>query len=44
MGLSKKKLKAQTKLQDSELQDSLIAAAKEANQKTVKISKDEDLF
>ena len=45
MGLSKKKLKAQTKLQDAELHESLVAAAKNANKNTVsKKTKDDDLF
>lgn len=46
MGLSKKKLKAQTKIKDSELHESLVQAAKKANETTskVKASKDDDLF
>ena len=44
MGLSKKKLKAQTKLTDAELHGSLVEAAKKANTKTAKPSKDTDLF
>lgn len=44
MGLSKKKFKAQVKITDADLHQSLVEASKKANMKTVKPSKDDDLF